>query len=40
MPTTLLFCAWLSWSRLRVVIPIMDKSLPTVIACIDTALTR
>jgi len=26
---TLLFCAWLSWSRCRVVIPVMDKSLPT-----------
>jgi hypothetical protein len=37
---TLLFCAWLSWSRLRVVIPIMDKSLPTVIACIDATLRR
>jgi transposase len=33
-----LFCAWLSWSRFRVVIPIRDKTLPTVIACIDTAL--
>lgn len=37
---TLLFCAWLSWSRFRVVVPIMDKSLPTVIACIDTTLRR
>jgi transposase len=33
-----LFCAWLSWSRFRVVIPIRDKTLPTVIACLDTAL--
>ncbi len=33
-----LFCAWLSWSRFRVVIPIRDKTLPTVIACIDAAL--
>jgi hypothetical protein len=33
-----LFCAWLSWSRFRVVIPIRDKTLPTVIACIDQAL--
>ncbi len=33
-----LFCAWLAWSRFRVVIPIRDKTLPTVIACIDQAL--
>jgi hypothetical protein len=33
-----LFCAWLSWSRFRVVIPIRDKTLPTVIGCIDAAL--
>ncbi len=30
--TAVLFCAWLSWSRFRMVIPILDKSLPTVIA--------
>ena len=35
-----LFCAWLSWSRFRVVLPIRDKTLPTVIACIDTTLRR
>ncbi len=37
---TVLFCAWLSWSRYRVVIPIADKSLPSVIACIDATLRR
>lgn len=37
---TWLFCAWLSWSRFRVVIPILDKTLPSVIACIDAALRR
>jgi hypothetical protein len=37
---TWLFCAWLSWSRFRVVLPIWDKTLPTVIACIDTTLRR
>lgn len=37
---TVLFCAWLAWSRFRVVIPIRDKTLPTVIACIDQALRR
>ncbi len=35
---TTLFCAWLSWSRFRVVIAIRDKTLPTVIACLDAAL--
>ena len=37
---TWLFCAWLAWSRYRVVLPIVDKALPTVIACIDTTLRR
>ncbi len=37
---TWLFCAWLSWSRFRVVFPILDKTLPTVIACIDATLRR
>jgi len=37
---TLLFCAWLAWSRYRVVIPIRDKTLPTVIACLDSTLRR
>jgi len=35
-----LFCAWLAWSRFRVVIPIRDKTLPTVVACIDQSLRR
>src|SRR5712691_5146827 len=33
-----LFCAWLAWSRYRVVLPIRDKTLPTVIACLDATL--
>jgi transposase len=37
---TWLFCAWLAWSRFRVVLPVRDKTLPTVIACIDTTLRR
>jgi hypothetical protein len=37
---TWLFCAWLSWSKFRVVLPILDKTLPTVIACIDATLRR
>lgn len=36
----LLFCAWLAWSRFRVVLPIWDKSLPSVVASIDTTLRR
>jgi len=35
-----LWCAWLAWSRFRVVLPVRDKALPTVIACIDTTLRR
>ena len=37
---TWLFCAWLSWSKFRVVLPILDKTLPSVIACIDATLRR
>ena len=37
---TWLFCAWLAWSRYRVVIPVSDKTLPTLIACIDQTLRR
>lgn len=35
---TNLWCAWLAWSRFRVVIPTWDKTLPTVVACIDETL--
>jgi hypothetical protein len=37
---TWLFCAWLAWSRFRVVLPMRDKTLPTVVACIDVTLRR
>ncbi len=37
-PPDLLFCAWLAWSRFRVVIPVWDKTLPTVIACLDRSM--
>lgn len=30
-----LFCAWLAWSRFRVIIPLGDRSLPSVIAALD-----
>jgi hypothetical protein len=35
---THLFCAWLAWCRFRVVLPILDKTLPTVMAAIDQTL--
>ena len=37
---TLLWCAWLAWSRFRVIIPTLDRTLPTVIACLDETLRR
>ena len=37
---TLLFCAWLAWSRFRVVLPVWDRTLPTLIACLDVMLRR
>jgi len=33
-----LWCAWLAWSRFRVIIPTWDKTLPTVIGCLDRAM--
>lgn len=35
---TSLFCAWLAWSRHRVVIPTWDRTLPTLIACLDRSM--
>lgn len=32
---TQLFCAWLAWSRFRVIFPLWDKKLPSVIAALD-----
>ena len=37
---TWLFCAWLAWSRYRVVVAVTDKAVPTLIACLDQALRR
>ena len=37
---TLLFCARLAWSRLRVVIPTGDRRLGTLSACLDATLRR
>ncbi len=35
-----LWCAWLAWCRFRVVFPTWDKTLPTVIGCLDRAMRR
>ena len=37
---TQLFCAWLAWSRFRVVIPTWDQSLGSLVACLDATLRR
>lgn len=35
---TSLFCAWLAWSRHRVVIPTWDRTMPTLIGCLDRSM--
>jgi transposase len=35
---TLLFCAWLAWSRFRVVIPTWDRTMATLISCLDRTM--
>ena len=37
---TVLFVAWLAWSRFRVVLPIRDKTMPSVFAALDVAFRR
>ena len=37
---TVLFCLWLAWSRFRVVIPLLDRTQPSVWAACDAALRR
>lgn len=37
---TQLFCAWLSWSRFRVVLPAWDQTLGTLVSCVDSVLRR
>jgi hypothetical protein len=34
---TILFCAWLAWSRFRVISPLLDRSMPSVISALDRA---
>ena len=37
---TVLFCLWLAWSRFRIVLPLLDKSGPSVQLAVDVALRR
>jgi transposase len=37
---TILFCAWLAWSRFRVVIALRDKTQPSVFAALDATFRR
>jgi transposase len=36
--STVLFCAWLAWSRFRVVVPLWDRTMPSVVMALDRAL--
>jgi transposase len=38
--STVLFCAWLAWSRFRVVLPLWDKTMAGVVMALDRALRR
>jgi transposase len=35
---TVLFCAWLAWSRFRVVVALWDRTMPSVVMALDRAL--
>jgi transposase len=35
---TNLFCAWLAWSRFRVVLATWDRTMGTLVACLDSTL--
>ena len=37
---TVLFCAWLAWSRFRVVLALRDRTAPSVFAALDVTLRR
>lgn len=37
---TSLFCAWLAWSRYRVVLPLKDRTLASVVMALDRTLRR
>ena len=36
--STALFCAWLAWSRYRIVVPLWDRTMPSVVLALDRAL--
>ena len=36
--STMLFCAWLAWSRFRVVVPLWDRTMPSVVMALDRTL--
>jgi transposase len=38
--STVLLCAWLSWSRFRVVVPLWDRSIASVVMGLDRTLRR
>jgi transposase len=38
--STVLFCAWLAWSRYRVVLPLWDRTMPSVVMGLDRTLRR
>ena len=38
--STVLFCAWLAWSRFRVVVPLWDRSIASVVLGLDRTLRR
>src|SRR4051812_31625141 len=35
---TVVFCAWLAWSRLRVIVALWDRTMPSVAMALDRAL--
>ncbi len=37
---TVLFCFWLTWSRFRVIVPLLDRTWPSVAGAVDVALRR
>lgn len=39
-PSHAVVCAWLSWSRFRVVLPAWEQTLGTLASCVDTTLRR
>jgi transposase len=36
--STVLFCAWLAWSRFRVIVPLWDRTMPSVVMALDRSL--